>query len=152
MQAGTMGPFILQALTDEFLANMIPRTPQLPGCYLELLCFPPFPERSLLHALCRREACDTISPALGLPQGSVPQPAGRESQFLLKLTACIQVVVSQHQIDKNYFSSFTVCPDFFSLCFLVEWGPLHSHYRNLSALFDYFVAKTSAYDWALKSI
>lgn len=44
-------------------------------------------------------------------------------------------------------------PNVFSLCFLMGWGPLHSHYRNLlSALSVLFVAKASAYDWTLKSV
>lgn len=57
---GTLHSATLCAVTDGSLG-----TPE---------SFAPFPDRGLVEALCRCEACVTISPACGLPWRPVPQP------------------------------------------------------------------------------
>lgn len=98
----------------------------------ESLGFAPLPERGLVQALCRHEACVTSSPACGLPWRPVPQPHRGGEPVPPKAhclrSGCSILVCKLLRIIPAALLSY---PNVFSLCFLLGWGPLHSLCSNL---------------------
>lgn len=119
-----------------------------PDSHLDLLCLTLFPECRLAQALYRREVCDTISPACGLPWQPVPrsrkggEPVPPEARCLH--SGCS---ILAHKLWRIISAASLSYPNVFFLCFLMGWDPLHSHYRNLLSALSVLFCRQSVCLW-----